>query len=165
MADFYQRRIYNLQHKKYKMLTRWAHFALTSNSIDRIGQSGTFTYGRLEYEIENSVKRFERLSQNDGYSEIRDGLRKRPQTADINDNSFIGTETQKAQMTEDKLQEDDRSADPISCIRMDDFEVYLRIQSYHNVIQRPLKKFIARAKWISTAKSMDIMSEFHVSYK
>ena len=63
MADFFQRRVYHLQHKKYKMLTRWAHFALTSQSVDRIGSSGTFDYGRIEYEIENALKRYERLSQ------------------------------------------------------------------------------------------------------
>ena len=37
LVDFYQRRLYFLQQKKYKMLTRWAHFALTSETIDRIG--------------------------------------------------------------------------------------------------------------------------------
>ena len=73
LADFYQRRIYFLQHKKYKMLTRWAHFALTSDSIDRIGSSGTFDYGRIEYEIENAMKRYERLTQKDGYADVRDG--------------------------------------------------------------------------------------------
>jgi hypothetical protein len=28
LANFFQRRAYNLQHKKYKVLLRWAHFAL-----------------------------------------------------------------------------------------------------------------------------------------
>jgi len=31
---------------------------------------------------------------------------------------------------EDDLAMHDRSKDPVSCIRMDDFEVYLRIKSY-----------------------------------
>ena len=73
LADFFERRLYNLQHKKYKMLTRWAHFALTSSAIDNIGQQGTFIYGRVEYEIENALKRYERLNQIDGYEDIRDG--------------------------------------------------------------------------------------------
>ena len=85
LADFFQRRIYNLQHKKYKMLTRWAHFSLTSSSIDRLGQSGTFLYGRLEYEMENALKRYDRLCQKDGYEDVRDGTIQRPQTKDIND--------------------------------------------------------------------------------
>ena len=38
LADFFQRRLYGLQHRKYKMLTRWAHFALTASSLDKIGQ-------------------------------------------------------------------------------------------------------------------------------
>lgn len=42
----------------------------------------------------------------------------------------------------------DRSKDPISCIRMDDFEVYLRIQTYKNKIMRPILKMITTGKWI-----------------
>ena len=65
------------------MLTRWAHFSLTTEAIDRFGQNGTFIYGRVEYEIENSLKRYERLCQKDGYEDIRDGTFKRPETNDI----------------------------------------------------------------------------------
>ena len=67
------------------MLTRWAHFTLTSETIDRFGQQGTFIYGRVEYEIENSLKRYDRLCQKDGYEEIRDGKIKRPETNEINE--------------------------------------------------------------------------------
>lgn len=48
--------------------------------MDRIGHHGTFTYGRLQYELENSIKRYERLSQDDDYGAIRDGERTRPRT-------------------------------------------------------------------------------------
>ena len=147
LSDFFQRRVYNLQHKKYKMLTRWAHFALTSETIDRIGSQGTFIYGRVEYEIENAMKRFERLEQKDGYAEVRDGKIKRPQTQEINDLNK-GDRIEQAQEKEDRL--GDRTRDPVSCIRMDDFEIYLRIQTYHQKLFRPIEKFIARGKWTST---------------
>ena len=48
--------------------------------MDRLGQSGTFIYGRLEYEIENAMKRQERLCQKDGYEDLRDGKIQRPET-------------------------------------------------------------------------------------
>lgn len=123
LANFYQRRLYFLQHKKYKMLTRWAHFALTSDSIDRIGSQGTFDYGRIEYEIENALKRYERLLQQDGYNEVRDGKMKRPETAEPKDPPKNRVEA--AEKAQDNIA--DRTTDPISCIRMDDFEVMLRI--------------------------------------
>jgi hypothetical protein len=81
------------------MLTRWAHFALTSDAVDRIGSSGTFDYGRIEYEIENAMKRFERLSQQDGYSAVRDGTVKRPTTSDYEEEEM--TPLQEAQKKED----------------------------------------------------------------
>ena len=97
--------------------------------MDRLGQSGTFVYGRLEYEIENAIKRHERLSQKDGYEDLRDGKIERPQTQDINTKNK-GEWVEQMQDREDDLAARDRSKDPISCIRMDDFEVYLRIKTY-----------------------------------
>ena len=48
---------------------------------------------------------------------------------------------------------------------MDDFEVYLRIQTYQNKLLRPIQKFIARSKWVSTAKNMEVFKDFHVKHK
>ena len=44
------------------MLTRWAHFALTGFTVDKVGQYGTQMYAHLEYEIESTLKRQERLA-------------------------------------------------------------------------------------------------------
>ena len=119
------------------MLTWWAHFALTSSAIDNIGQQGTFTYGRLEYEIENTLKRYERLKQKDGFEDIRDGTISRPETAEINSLPKDGdTPLKQAIHREDTIS--DRSKDPISCIRMDDLEVYIRIQTYQNKLFRQM---------------------------
>ena len=52
LALFFQRRQYALQHMKYKLLNRWAHLSLTSESIERTGSEATFLYGKLEYSLE-----------------------------------------------------------------------------------------------------------------
>jgi hypothetical protein len=70
-------------------LVRWAHFALTSFSVDQVGSYGTQVYGRLEYETENCLKRYERLLQKDGFEELRDGKIKRPKTNETNDLTFL----------------------------------------------------------------------------
>jgi len=58
----------------------------------------------------------------------------------------------------------DRSKEPISCIRVDDFEIYLRIQTYQNKLYRPILKFVARAKWIPIHRSVDIYKEMHIEH-
>jgi hypothetical protein len=39
LAKFFERRQYRLQHKKHKYLSRWAHFAVTSELVDKISLS------------------------------------------------------------------------------------------------------------------------------
>lgn len=163
LASFFERRLYNLHHRKFKMLTRWAHFALTASSLDKIGHQGAYNYGRLEYEIENCLRRYERLTQKDGFEEVKEGKTERPQTAEINnlgdkDKSFVELMQEK----EDKIT--DRSKEPISCLRVDDFEIYLRIQAYHTKLYRPIMKFVARAKWIPMRKSIDIFKQMHLEH-
>ena len=52
LALFFQRRQYALQHLKYKLLNRWAHLSMTSETIERTGFEATFMYGKLEYSLE-----------------------------------------------------------------------------------------------------------------
>ena len=35
LCKFYKKRQYKLQHKRYKMMVRWAHHCLTSDKIDK----------------------------------------------------------------------------------------------------------------------------------
>lgn len=163
LASFFERRLYSLHHRKFKMLTRWAHFALTASSLDKIGHQGAYNYGRLEYEIENCLRRYERLMQKDGFEEAREGKTERPQTAEINDlgdkdKSFVELMQEK----EDKIT--DRSKEPISCLRIDDFEIYLRIQTYQTKLYRPITKFVARAKWLPIRKGIDIFKQMHLEH-
>lgn len=52
LALFFKRRQYALQHLKYKLLNRWAHLSLTSESLERTGSEATFMYGKMEYSLE-----------------------------------------------------------------------------------------------------------------
>ena len=78
MANFYKRRQYNIQHKKYKLLIRWAHHAIASENIERVGYDATQKYAKWEYDMENSIKRYERLDFDDGYDTAK--TFKRPNT-------------------------------------------------------------------------------------
>jgi len=50
---------------KYKLLCRWAHHSLTSETLEMISSEATFLYGKLEYNLEQAMSRQERLNQND----------------------------------------------------------------------------------------------------
>ncbi len=52
---------------KYKLLCRWAHHNLTSETAENIGSEATFIYGKLVYNLEQSILRNERLEQEDFY--------------------------------------------------------------------------------------------------
>ena len=67
LALFFKRRQYALQHLKYKLLNRWAHLSLTSESIERTGSEATFMYGKLECSLEQAIARHDRLIQDDGW--------------------------------------------------------------------------------------------------
>jgi hypothetical protein len=49
------------------VLLRWAHCALTAEYIERVGHEATFRYGKIEYDMENAINRFERLDGDDDF--------------------------------------------------------------------------------------------------
>jgi hypothetical protein len=57
MAQFFTRRQYKLQHKKHKYLSRWSHFALTSELVDKVSIKFSPNYSKIQFELENAVKR------------------------------------------------------------------------------------------------------------
>ena len=67
LGDYFRRKQYVLQHKRYKLLTRWAHHALRSRNIDPIAQQASFRLGKMQWEFDSTVKRAERLSTEDDY--------------------------------------------------------------------------------------------------
>jgi hypothetical protein len=52
---------------KYKLLCRWAHHNLTSEMLENVSIDAAFIYGKLEFNLEQSILRNERLEQEDYY--------------------------------------------------------------------------------------------------
>ena len=48
---------------------------------------------------------------------------------------------------------------------MDDFEIYIRAQSYESKLYRTAEKFIARIKWLPYSKGFDILRESQIMIK
>lgn len=44
---------------------------------------------------------------------------------------------------------------------MDDFEIYLRAQTYELKLQRTVEKFITRLKWLPVSKTMEMFKDSH----
>ena len=68
MVQFYKRRQYKLQHKRYKYLQRCAHFALTSELVDKVSLKFSPNYSKVQFELENSIKRHQRLEGEDHFA-------------------------------------------------------------------------------------------------
>jgi hypothetical protein len=58
MFNFFKRRQYRLQQKKHKYIQRWSHFALTSELVDKVSLKFSPNYSKLQFELENAVKRW-----------------------------------------------------------------------------------------------------------
>lgn len=80
LAAYYKRKHYGLQHKKYKLLLRWAHTALSTEFIERLAQEATLRYGKMEYDMENAIQRCDRLEGDDDFDGILNGNIQRPNT-------------------------------------------------------------------------------------
>jgi len=48
-------------------LIRWAHHALRIKNIENLSTQATFRCSKLQWEIDNSIKRAQRLSEEDDY--------------------------------------------------------------------------------------------------
>lgn len=69
LAFYFERRLYTLQHLKYKLLCRWANHAISSDRLEAIGSDATFFYGKLELNIENAMARCDRLKNRDCFDQ------------------------------------------------------------------------------------------------
>ena len=78
LANFYKRRQYKLQHKRHKLLLRWAHYCLTSEIVDRVSLRFNPAYAKIQFELENCVKRYQRL---EGQDHFRDPMTTRDANA------------------------------------------------------------------------------------
>lgn len=52
--------------------------------------------------------------------------------------------------------------DPLSALRLDDFEIYIRAKAYESKLTRTFEKFLSRAKWIPYSHRYQIFKESHM---
>ena len=142
MVKFYKRRQYKLQHKKHKFLQRWSHFALTSELVDKVSLKFSPVYSKLQFELENCIKRFSRLDGEDHFTSDE------PRPQRLEPNGEISPEDLNAEMM------------PKHCsLRIDDLDVYMRIVGYEEKCQRSAEKFINRVKWAPLSHRFDVFSQ------
>ena len=146
LAQFYMRRNAQLQHKKYKLLTRWANIALTARKLDEINPTFDKAIGVLQAEQDSCTSRLERLLPDDRYDKAEDVSRPSPmaKTSDEDTTNLY---------IESKL----KSVN--SAIKQDDFEVFLRVKTYQNKVNRLAKKVIHNIKWLPYLNRYDIWKE------
>ena len=75
LANFFKRKQHTIQHKKYKLLLRWAHHAIATENVERVGYEATQKYAKWEYDMENAIKRYERLDFDDGFDNAKPEMR------------------------------------------------------------------------------------------
>jgi hypothetical protein len=136
LCNFFKRRQYKLQHKRYKMQLRWAHTCLTSADHDRTSIKLNPLYAKTQFELENAVKRHQRLTGND---------------------HFLTSE--RPRQEEGSSYADEGVRPPLSALRSDDIEVYWRIVTYEEKITRKAERLIQRAKWLPFSHRFEIYED------
>jgi hypothetical protein len=99
--------------------------------LERVGIEATQKYAKWEYDMENAINRFERLDFDDGYEASK--TFQRPNTRAKEGGSLYVENT---------------DLEPMSIIKQDDVEIYMRTVCYDQKINRVTSKFLARLKWL-----------------
>jgi len=147
LAAFFRRHAVALQHKKYRMLGRWADQVTTSRQVDMTADQFDRMVGRLQKEFDSAIQRTERLAVDDAYDYAVDPEGKRPQpTSGEADGGRSGTLLY--------VEAPERSVN--SVVRLDDVEVYLRIQSYRSRLYRLPEKLAVAIRWLPYSRRFDI---------
>ena len=128
---------------KYKLLCRWAHHNLTSEMLENVSIDAAFIYGKLEFNLEQSILRNERLEQEDYYDQAVP--ENRPSTKSEPEGSALYVEKF------DLL--------PQSLIREDDIEVYIRGVTHRNKINKLANKLMTRLKWLPMLSKYEIFEK------
>ena len=95
-------------------------------------------------DIENAIKRFERLYFEDGYDTGKNKIFKLPNTKAKEGGSLYVENT---------------DLEPVSVIRADDVVIYLRTVTYGQKINRLMTKYLARLKWLPLHRSFEIFND------
>ena len=80
LCRFYLRRTAQLQHKKYKLLTRWSNAAVNSIDLDSTHKTIDHHIGILQQELDMCNNRLERLMPDDKYKNAEEAERPSPTT-------------------------------------------------------------------------------------
>lgn len=147
LAAFYKRLAVSLQHKKYKMLGRWACQLDRAEVVNGNATPFDKAVGRLQEEIDSALSRAERLQVDDSYDAAVDTSAQRPQPTS-KDHEAGGQHTLLYVEAPEKCIN--------SVVRQDDVEVYLRIQTYRNKLYRAPEKLAASIKWLPYSHRFDV---------
>lgn len=80
LGRFYLRRAAQLQHKKYKLLIRWANSSLRANDLDSMSKSIDHHVGIMQQEMDMCNNRLERLIPDDKFQGAAEAERPSPTT-------------------------------------------------------------------------------------
>lgn len=105
-------------------------------------QEMNYYLSKLQTEKEICIKRSQRLEGRDDFAKAK--VYKRPSTkAKVGGSLYV----------------ENLHPPPISCIRQDDIEVWLRRQTYLNKCYRVFDKFLEKIKWIPMLERFEIFEE------
>ena len=90
-------------------------------------------YSKIQFELENSVKRFGRLDGEDHFQS-----------------------TERPTPGEHSSYENVKEKPPLSALRADDIDVYLRCITYEDKVSRIAEKFVRKAKWLPLTHRFEI---------
>ena len=65
----------------------------------------------------------------------------------------------KPQQKDDTSYNDSGPKPPLSTLRQDDIDVYLRIATYEDKVLRKAKKFVERAKWLPFSQRFEVYQD------
>lgn len=99
------------------------------------------TFTKLQFELEQAVKRHQRLNGEDHFDSDA-----RPQRVEPS-----------GQINPEDIDIDQRALKH-SSLRIDDIDIFTRLSSYETICNRPIEKFINRAKWVPLNHRSDVYS-------
>lgn len=97
---------------------------------------------KIQFELEQAVRRHQRLDGEDHFDSNA-----RPQR--VEPDGSINPEDKDAM----------NNAKSHSSLRVDDIDIYTRIVSYESACNRPVQKFVNRAKWVPLSHRFEVYSQ------
>lgn len=152
-ASFFRRHAVGLQHKKFKILGRWANQVTHAQQVDCNSTHFDRMVGRLQKELDSALSRCARLSADDAYEEAVNPKVPRPQPISADAEAGRADTLLYVEAPEKVVG---------STIRQDDIEVMLRIQTYRNTLFRLPQKLAASIKWLPYSRRFDIWTESRI---